>query len=93
MFTAAPPAGPADASDKDQQQHGVPAGMVTADAGGKAGVDTTAQGIDPGHVFTAAEQVAAAVMAGAAGSSCPANPQDAERAAVARDGAVEMDMD
>jgi hypothetical protein len=47
--------------------------------------------VDAGHVFTAAEQVAAAVMAGAAGSSCPANVK-AAAAASAADGAARLSL-
>jgi hypothetical protein len=68
------------------------AGLEVGDATGKTGagsggvVQGSGGGLEPGVGFTAAEQVAAAVMAGAAGSSCHVNDQG-----VGGGGAMETD--
>jgi hypothetical protein len=71
------------------------AAAAGASAEGESGVQLVVKDpsgdVDTGHVFTAAEQVAAAVMAGAAGSSCPANVKDAA-AASAADGAARLSL-
>jgi hypothetical protein len=83
MFTSTPAPTPAGYTKA------ATAAAVTGDASGKTGAGTggvvqvPSGGLEPGVGFTAAEQVAAAVMAGAAGSSCPVNAQDASAAAAA----------
>lgn len=91
---AAAPAGAALTPSGPEMRHNITA----AAEGGESNVtvrDVTGQGAGSDAVagggFTAAEQVAAALMAGAAGSSCPANAQDAA-AATAADGAAKLSL-
>ena len=78
------------------EMRGAVAAASEGSAEGQSGMhftvkDVQSGAVDTGHVFTAAEQVAAAVMAGAAGSSCPANAKDAA-AASATDGAAKITL-
>jgi hypothetical protein len=94
MFTSNPAPAAAAAGETEAT-----AAAVTGDAAGKTGAGTggvvqgSSGGLEPGVGFTAAEQVAAAVMAGAAGSSCPVNAQDASAAAAAGGGQAAMETD
>lgn len=90
---AAPEGAPLTPTGSDMRR-GI-AAATEGSADGQSGVHLTVKGVssgvDTGHVFTASEQVAAAVMAGAAGSSCPANVKDAA-AASAADGAAKLSL-
>lgn len=54
--------------------------LITPDTAGKAGAALAGE-LDPAMTFTAAEQVATGIMMGGAGSSCPANAEEAASAA------------
>jgi hypothetical protein len=77
MFTAAAaPAGEAEGVSSAGRHD-----IVMPDAAGRAGAALAGGDVDPGTTFTAAEQVAAGISMGGAGSSCPANAADAASAA------------
>uniref|UniRef100_A0A383WMH9 Uncharacterized protein n=1 Tax=Tetradesmus obliquus TaxID=3088 RepID=A0A383WMH9_TETOB len=83
---AAPAAAAAAAAAGSGANTAAAGGIEVGDAAGKTGagsggvVQGSGSGLEPGVGFTAAEQVAAAVMAGAAGSSCAVNVQEAAAA-------------
>jgi hypothetical protein len=94
MFAAAAaaPAGEAEAME------GLQLSPVVPDAADKAGalLHVAGQGpVDPGATFTAAEQVAAGIMMGGAGSSAPANAGQAAEMASGQSetGAAAMQVD